>query len=296
MKGVINQTKAATATSNEQSVAVTPTRVPPTFSRSCSEISSLPPIDQDGDDYDDYDDIGDSLSDTDDLKQENERLRNELRLLRGECNSFRRKAGMEPRGRQDSPQHLSKRRTSRSLSPLTDREVLLRVSNETGGLHHRRVVPQHFVRPPLRRNTKNRYVKVAQVDDTSSEQEEDYDHSHDLEAVDDDSSNVDCHIISNDEEEEASSFWTGVADRAGWLVGLLVLQSLSSFIISRNEMLLQEHLVIVQFLTMLVGAGGNAGNQSSVRGKFCVRKETFALLRMRASSPIDAHCSIYVSC
>jgi hypothetical protein len=62
-------------------------------------------------------------------------------------------------------------------------------------------------------------------------------------------------------------FWSSVKERAGWLVGLLVLQSLSSFIISRNEQLLQEHVIIVRFLTMLVGAGGNAGNQASVRGK-----------------------------
>lgn len=68
---------------------------------------------------------------------------------------------------------------------------------------------------------------------------------------------------SNMEEE---SFWRSVSDRAGWLVGLLVLQSMSSFILARNEALLQEHLVIVRFLTMLVGAGGNAGNQASVRG------------------------------
>jgi hypothetical protein len=61
-------------------------------------------------------------------------------------------------------------------------------------------------------------------------------------------------------------FWESLKDRGGWLVGLLVLQSMSSFIISRNEKLLQEHIVIVQFLTMLVGAGGNAGNQASVRG------------------------------
>jgi Mg/Co/Ni transporter MgtE len=39
---------------------------------------------------------------------------------------------------------------------------------------------------------------------------------------------------------------------------------LSSFILARNERLLQRHAVIVQFLTMLVGAGGNAGNQASV--------------------------------
>lgn len=60
------------------------------------------------------------------------------------------------------------------------------------------------------------------------------------------------------------TFFSAVADRAGWLVGLLILQSMSSFIISRNEKLLQQHLVIVRFLTMLVGAGGNAGNQASV--------------------------------
>jgi Mg/Co/Ni transporter MgtE len=40
---------------------------------------------------------------------------------------------------------------------------------------------------------------------------------------------------------------------------------MSSFIISYNEALLKRHIVIVQFLTMLVGAGGNAGNQATVR-------------------------------
>lgn len=60
------------------------------------------------------------------------------------------------------------------------------------------------------------------------------------------------------------SFYSVIQDRAGWLVGLLVLQSMSSFIIGRNEQLLKKHLVIVRFLTMLVGAGGNAGNQASV--------------------------------
>jgi hypothetical protein len=62
------------------------------------------------------------------------------------------------------------------------------------------------------------------------------------------------------------TFWAMVQDRAGWLVGLLILQSMSSFILARNERLLQEHVIIVRFLTMLVGAGGNAGNQASVRG------------------------------
>lgn len=65
---------------------------------------------------------------------------------------------------------------------------------------------------------------------------------------------------------EEQTFWQCVSDRAGWLVGLLIMQSMSSFILARNEVLLQQHLVIVRFLTMLVGAGGNAGNQASVRG------------------------------
>jgi len=59
-------------------------------------------------------------------------------------------------------------------------------------------------------------------------------------------------------------FWQTLSDRASWLIGLLVFQSMSSFILAQNESLLQHHTVIVQFLTMLVGAGGNAGNQASV--------------------------------
>lgn len=60
---------------------------------------------------------------------------------------------------------------------------------------------------------------------------------------------------SHDDSHPLHSFWSSVQERAGWLVGLLVLQSMSTFIISRNEQLLQKHLVIVRFLTMLVGAG-----------------------------------------
>ncbi len=52
--------------------------------------------------------------------------------------------------------------------------------------------------------------------------------------------------------------------RALWLLGLLVLQSLSSFILEANQGLIREHLVITLFLTMLVGAGGNSGAQSAV--------------------------------
>ena len=48
-----------------------------------------------------------------------------------------------------------------------------------------------------------------------------------------------------------------IKERGGWLIGLLFLQSCSSFIIQYNEQFLQNNMVLVQFLTMLVGAGGN---------------------------------------
>lgn len=66
--------------------------------------------------------------------------------------------------------------------------------------------------------------------------------------------------------EPTISFGEALRDRAVWLVGLLVMQSLSGFILAKNEALLENHPVIIFFLTMLVGAGGNAGNQASVRG------------------------------
>ena len=48
------------------------------------------------------------------------------------------------------------------------------------------------------------------------------------------------------------------------------MQSFSGIILSRNEALLADHPVIIFFLTMLVGAGGNAGNQASVRGTYII--------------------------
>jgi len=61
------------------------------------------------------------------------------------------------------------------------------------------------------------------------------------------------------------SFLKSIYDRGSWLMGLMVFQSFSSFVLSNNEVLLRQHTSIVFFLTMLVGAGGNAGNQAAVR-------------------------------
>eukprot|EP01032_Pedospumella_encystans_P018160 gene18160-20682_t len=64
---------------------------------------------------------------------------------------------------------------------------------------------------------------------------------------------------------EDPSFVNNMIDRGSWLIGLLVFQSFSSFILAYNEKMLQTHPAIIYFLTMLVGAGGNAGNQATVR-------------------------------
>ena len=55
-----------------------------------------------------------------------------------------------------------------------------------------------------------------------------------------------------------------ILGRGTWLVGLMVFQSLSSFILKRFESMLAQHHNVIFFLTMLVGAGGNAGGQSVV--------------------------------
>lgn len=52
--------------------------------------------------------------------------------------------------------------------------------------------------------------------------------------------------------------------RGRWLLGLLVVQSTSSIVLDSYGDLLREHIVVTLFLTMLVGAGGNAGNQSAI--------------------------------
>jgi hypothetical protein len=55
------------------------------------------------------------------------------------------------------------------------------------------------------------------------------------------------------------------ASRGRWLVGLLVVQSLSSVVLERFEPLIREHLAVILFLGMLVGAGGSAGTQSAIK-------------------------------
>ncbi|CAD7930174.1 unnamed protein product [Amoebophrya sp. A25] len=66
------------------------------------------------------------------------------------------------------------------------------------------------------------------------------------------------------EDGENDEAWFRFWPRALWLVGLLALQSTSSFVLASFKELIERHPSIVYFLTMLVGAGGNAGGQAVV--------------------------------
>eukprot|EP00457_Paulinella_chromatophora_P009263 gb/GEZN01009325.1/.p1 GENE.gb/GEZN01009325.1/~~gb/GEZN01009325.1/.p1 ORF type:complete len:265 (+),score=21.07 gb/GEZN01009325.1/:348-1142(+) len=65
------------------------------------------------------------------------------------------------------------------------------------------------------------------------------------------------------------SFHQRLVERAGVLVALLLLQSISSLILSSFTDLLEHHILVLSMVTMSVGAGGNSSNQSvilTVRG------------------------------
>ena len=61
-----------------------------------------------------------------------------------------------------------------------------------------------------------------------------------------------------------SPWWRSVLERFALLGVLLFLQSLSSLILSHFAAFIQTHVIVTLYLTMLVGAGGNAGNQAAV--------------------------------
>ena len=56
--------------------------------------------------------------------------------------------------------------------------------------------------------------------------------------------------------------WLLVAHRFPWLFGLMLLQSVSGFVVEHFEALIQQHIVLAAFLTMLVGGGGNSSGQT----------------------------------
>jgi len=71
------------------------------------------------------------------------------------------------------------------------------------------------------------------------------------------------HTISIDEYFRTPMYRL-LLKRLPWLVGLLILQSFSASILHSLEGFLDQHVLFTFFIPMVVGTGGNAGNQCSV--------------------------------
>ena len=207
-----------------------------------------------------------SASDESDVKQENERLKAELEYIRGQLlllQNQEQKSSSKATTHHDSVGEATTRRASFQTTVL-DKEPLMRRRKEEIS-----PVPQLHQQQVLH----HRHFSVKSPRGSQQHVGHDVDCEHGMEELHE-SALPNMPLLSNNPQQcsnlladsmDPIHFLYQVQDRAQWLVGLLVLQSMSSFIIARNEALLQKHLVLVQFLTMLVGAGGNAGNQSSVR-------------------------------
>ncbi|KAJ9470930.1 Magnesium transporter MgtE [Diplonema papillatum] len=84
------------------------------------------------------------------------------------------------------------------------------------------------------------------------------------------------------------------------LILLMLLQSMSQFILESYEKLVSEHVIIPLFLTMLVGAGGNAGNQAAVHsitglvtGEISIRNFRAVMLK---EAVVGLLCASILSC
>jgi len=50
--------------------------------------------------------------------------------------------------------------------------------------------------------------------------------------------------------------------RFPWLLMLMLVQSISGYVVEQFETLIQQHVILASFLTMLVGGGGNSSGQT----------------------------------
>ena len=70
---------------------------------------------------------------------------------------------------------------------------------------------------------------------------------------------------SSDDDDGEPSFWLrDVVRRFPWLLGLMLVQSISSSVVEHFSGLVEKHVVLASFLTMLVGGGGNSSGQTVV--------------------------------
>lgn len=61
----------------------------------------------------------------------------------------------------------------------------------------------------------------------------------------------------------STSAWRLIWHRSVWLISLMLFQSISGIIMGTYNSLIQSHVIISFFMNMLIGTGGNAGNQSA---------------------------------
>eukprot|EP00397_Hematodinium_sp_SG-2012_P040800 GEMP01044776.1.p1 GENE.GEMP01044776.1~~GEMP01044776.1.p1 ORF type:complete len:207 (+),score=39.33 GEMP01044776.1:356-976(+) len=100
---------------------------------------------------------------------------------------------------------------------------------------------------------------------------------------------------SNDTVENIQFFWP----RLGWLIGLLLFQSLSSIVLKNFHEVMAAHPSIVYFLTMLVGAGGNVGGQSAVlvvRALATKRPVPSQVILTAVALTLSMFCIVAVAC
>ncbi|EFC41567.1 predicted protein [Naegleria gruberi] len=84
---------------------------------------------------------------------------------------------------------------------------------------------------------------------------------------DENNSETDVNSSTNSEVDVKyfdQSIFKIVYKRGIWLILLLILQSFSSFILAKFESLIEKHIIISLFLTMLIGTGGNSGSQTVI--------------------------------
>ena len=73
--------------------------------------------------------------------------------------------------------------------------------------------------------------------------------------------------VTSGEKNESTSYLdmpilTIVCRRFPWLFVLMLVQSISGWVVERFERLIQRHVILDAFLTMLVGGGGNSSGQT----------------------------------
>ena len=64
-----------------------------------------------------------------------------------------------------------------------------------------------------------------------------------------------------DHDAGPEPLWKVFLQRIPWLIGLMMVQSVSSVVLQRYEDLIEANVIIASYLTMLVGGGGNAAVQ-----------------------------------